>query len=50
MGNVYISKQCVIGANSVVTKDITDYCVATGSPAKVLKRYNFESKEWERLR
>ena len=50
VGNVYISKQCVIGANSVVTKDITDYCVATGSPAKVLKRYNFESKEWERLR
>ena len=50
MGNVYIGKQCVIGANSVVTKDITDYCVATSSPAKVLKRYNFESKEWERLR
>ena len=42
VGNVYIGKQCVIGANSVVTKD--------SSPAKVLKRYNFESKEWERLR
>ena len=40
----------VVGNVYVVTKDITDYCVATGSPAKVLKRYNFESKEWERLR
>ena len=50
VGNVHIGKQCVIGANSVVTKDIPDYCVAAGSPAKVLKRYNFESKEWERFR
>lgn len=36
--------------NSVVTKDIPDYCVAAGSPAKVLKRYNFESEEWEKVR
>ena len=28
VGNVHIGKQCVIGANSVVTKDIPDYCVA----------------------
>lgn len=35
--NVYIGKHCVIGANSVVTKDIPDYCVAVGSPARVIK-------------
>ena len=34
---VYIGKHCVIGANSVVTKDIPDYCVAVGSPARVIK-------------
>ena len=31
-------KHCVIGANSVVTKDVLDYCVAVGSPARVIKR------------
>ena len=43
-----VGKHCVIGANAVVTKDIPDYCVAVGSPAKVIKRYNFENKTWER--
>lgn len=37
VGNVKIGKHCVIGANSVVTKDIPEYCVAVGSPAKVVK-------------
>ena len=37
VGNVEIGKHCVIGANSVVTKDLPDYCVAVGSPAKVIK-------------
>lgn len=44
---VSIGKHCVIGANSVVTKDIPDYCVAVGSPAKVIKRYNFDTGMWE---
>ena len=47
VGSVQIGKNCVIGANSVVTKNIPDYCIAVGSPAKVIKRYNFESKQWE---
>lgn len=38
VGKVKIGKHCVIGANSVVTKDILDYCVAVGSPAKLIKR------------
>lgn len=49
LGNVHIGKQCVIGANSVVTKDIPDYCVAVGTPAKVVKRYSFENDLWERI-
>lgn len=43
-----IGKHCVIGANAVVTKDIPDYSVAVGIPAKIIKRYNFETKQWER--
>lgn len=38
IGNVRIGKHCVIGANSVVTKDIPDYCVAVGMPAKIIKK------------
>ena len=41
-----IGKHCVIGANSVVTHDIPDYSVAVGAPAKVIRKYDFSSKEW----
>ncbi|MBN1111283.1 MAG: acetyltransferase [Bacteroidales bacterium] len=45
---VTIGKGAVIGANSVVTKDIPKYCIAVGSPAKIIKKYNFETKKWEK--
>lgn len=48
IGNVKIGKHCVVGANSVVTKDIPDYCVAVGSPAKVIRHYDFDSGKWIR--
>lgn len=35
---VTIGKRCIIGAGSVVTKDIPDDCVAVGNPAKVIKK------------
>lgn len=37
VGNVKIVKHCVICANSVVTKNVSDYCVAVGVPAMVIK-------------
>lgn len=43
-----IGKHSIIGANSVVLSDIGDYCVAVGSPAKVIKKYNFITKSWEK--
>jgi acetyltransferase-like isoleucine patch superfamily enzyme len=39
----------VVGANSVVTKDIPDYCVAVGIPARIIKRYDFDKKEWVKI-
>ncbi len=33
---VNIGKRCIIGANSFVNKDIEDYSVAFGTPAKVV--------------
>lgn len=35
--NVTIGKGCIIAANAVVTKDILEYSVAAGVPAKVIK-------------
>lgn len=44
--NVHIGNGCVIGSNSVVTKDIPDNCIAVGIPARVIKKYDFEKKKW----
>jgi acetyltransferase-like isoleucine patch superfamily enzyme len=41
-----IGRQCVIGANAVVTRDIPDYCVAVGSPAVVVRRYDPGMQVW----
>lgn len=48
MSGVKIGIHSIIGANSVVTKDIPDYSVAVGMPAKVIKRYNFKTNKWEK--
>lgn len=39
---VTIGERCVIGANSVVTKDIPAFSVAAGAPAKVLRAVEYE--------
>lgn len=44
-----IGKHCVVGSNSVVMNDIPDYCVAAGNPAKVIKKYDFDKKEWVKV-
>ena len=46
---VHIGKHAIIGAGSVVVKNIPDYSVAIGNPAKVIKTYNFESKNWDKV-
>ena len=35
---VTIGKGCVIGAGSVVTRDVEDNCVAVGNPCRVIRR------------
>jgi acetyltransferase-like isoleucine patch superfamily enzyme len=46
--NVRLGAYVVIGANSVVSRDVPDYCVAAGAPAVILKRFDWESKRWVR--
>lgn len=37
VGKVRIGRGCVVGANSVVTKDVADFMTVAGVPAKVIK-------------
>ncbi|WP_311329314.1 DapH/DapD/GlmU-related protein [Capnocytophaga gingivalis] len=46
---VTIGEGSIIGAMSVVTKDIPPYTIAVGSPAKLIKRYNFKTKKWDKI-
>jgi len=39
MAGTNVGYRCIIGANSVVTKDVPDYTVAGGVPAKPIKQY-----------
>ena len=42
---VTVGKYAIVGANSMVNKDIPDYAVAVGSPAKVIKYLDKEKFE-----
>jgi len=37
---ITVGKCSIIGAGSIVTKDIPPYCVAAGNPARILKKIN----------
>lgn len=45
----FVGKHCVVGANSVVTRDVPDNCVVAGAPARVIKRFNPATESWERV-
>jgi lipopolysaccharide O-acetyltransferase len=47
MPGVTLGKGSIIGALAVVTRSIPPYCIAVGSPAKVIKKYNFVISKWE---
>ena len=49
VAGVTIGKHSIVAAGSIVTKDIPPYSVAVGNPARVLKKYNLESKIWEKV-
>jgi acetyltransferase-like isoleucine patch superfamily enzyme len=43
-----IGRNCVVGANAVVTADIPDYCIAVGVPARVTRHWNAVRMQWEK--
>jgi acetyltransferase-like isoleucine patch superfamily enzyme len=46
---VKIGDNSVIGAGSTIIEDVPAYSVAAGNPAKIIKQYDFESKQWKRV-
>ncbi|HEY1062862.1 MAG TPA: acyltransferase [Daejeonella sp.] len=46
---ITIGKHSVIGAGSIVTKDIPAFTVAVGNPANIIKIYNKETNNWEKV-
>lgn len=44
---VTIGRHCVVGANAVLERDLPDYTVAVGAPARIIKRYDPETHRWE---
>lgn len=45
---VHLGKHCVVGSNSVVTRDVPDYSVVAGVPAVVVRRFDPELRAWVR--
>ena len=48
VGSVNIGFGSIIGAGSLVNEDVPSLSIVVGSPAKVVKRYSLEKKQWVR--
>lgn len=46
---VTIGRNSIIGAGSIVTKNIPAYTIAVGIPAKAIKRYCLTTKKWRKI-
>ncbi len=44
--NVRIGQNCVVGAQSLITRDVPDYSVVVGNPARLKRHYDADAKEW----
>lgn len=46
MPGVSLGKNCVVGINSVVTRSFPDFSMIAGTPAKLIKTYCVDRKQW----
>lgn len=44
--NSTIGNDCIVAANSIVNKKFLDNCMIGGTPARILKMYDFEKHKW----
>ena len=50
MAGIKIGKHSVVAAGSVVIRDVPDFTVVAGNPARPIRRYNPNKKMWEKLK
>lgn len=46
---VRIGKHSVVAGGSVVTKEVPPYCIAAGNPARIIKKYDFQTGIWQKV-
>lgn len=46
---VTIGEKAIIAAGAVVTKNVPAYSIAAGNPAKIIKKYDFQTHQWKRV-
>jgi len=49
LSGIEVGNFCIIGAGSVITKNIPDYHIAVGNPAKLIKRFDLNKNEWIKI-
>jgi lipopolysaccharide O-acetyltransferase len=49
LSGVTIGKGTIVGANSLVSKNLPPNVIAVGSPAKPIKKFNFDTNIWEKI-
>lgn len=45
---VRVGKFSIVAAGSVVTKNVPEYTIVGGNPARILKQFNHQTKDWEK--
>lgn len=43
---VDIGRGCVVGAGSIVTRSVPDYCLVSGAPAHIVRRFDPVTRVW----
>jgi acetyltransferase-like isoleucine patch superfamily enzyme len=49
VGELIIGRNSVVGANSVVTRSVPPYSVVAGNPARVVRQFDAQKKEWVKV-
>lgn len=50
LSGVHVGRHAIVAARAVVTHDVPPYSIVAGNPAKVIKAYDFETKQWEKAK
>ena len=47
---VRVGRNAVVAAGAIVTDDVPDFSVVVGNPARVVRRFDSATEEWQRVR